>query len=217
MLMDKPFLFFDCWYTLFTADLAGDLVRITDVLGVAYTKHFLKTFERSLMVLPEPNVRPGIRRLLAELRLPVSSSRVSTIAEMLEAGFDRQRPYDDTLAGLEALRRSYRLGLITNSSQAAFVLLSQTYHLPDRFDVIVTSYDVGTIKPDSRMFHAAAAQAGVPADQAIMVGDSPGDDYQGALLSGFAGAVLLDRRGRYPHHAHRITELSQLSKALESL
>jgi HAD superfamily hydrolase (TIGR01549 family) len=215
--MTVPFLFFDCWYTLFTADLGEDLVRITDLLGVPYTKSFIKTFEAALMERPELDLRPGVRRLMTALGRSAGSSQMNTIVEILEAGFDRQRPYDDTLVALESLRRQYRIGLITNSSQGAFEELSRTYELPARFDVIVPSYEVGAIKPDKHIYEAALARAGVAADAAVMIGDSPGDDYQGSLSAGFAGAVLLDRRGRHHDHPHRILELAQLDNELKSL
>jgi len=45
---------------------------------------------------------------------------------------------------------------------------------------------------------AVLAGVGAAADEAVMVGDSYGDDVTGALAAGLAGAVLLDRDRRSP-------------------
>ncbi|HEY6736725.1 MAG TPA: HAD family hydrolase [Candidatus Saccharimonadia bacterium] len=215
--MAVSILFFDCWYTLFTSDFVDDLRRIAGILGVPLTREFVKAYEQACMTQAELDVRPGVRRLMAALGCPADPQVAGLIVEIVEAGFDRQRPYDGTLAALGRLRSHYQLGLITNSSQAALARLAHTYELAARFDVLMPSYETGAIKPDPRIFQAALDRAGVPAAQAVMVGDSPEDDYRGARHAGFGGAVLLDRRGRHPGHPHRITELAQLDKALKSL
>ena len=49
--------------------------------------------------------------------------------------------------------------------------------------------------------------------EAVMVGDSYEDDIEGARALGIR-AILLDRDGRYPDEAERITDLFQLPAAL---
>lgn len=212
-----PFLFFDCWSTLFTADLAEDFSRITSLLDVPYNTASIKAFEAATMTRPELDLRPGVRQFMASLGRPADEAVLAAIIEILEAGFGRQRPYGDTLLALRKLRKTYRLGLVTNSSRAAFEHLAGAYELYARFDVVAPSYEVGAVKPDRRIYDYALAQAGVPAAHAVMIGDSPSDDYAGALQAKFGGAILLDRRQRHPGHAHRITELSGLERALMSL
>lgn len=213
----KPLvLFFDCWYTLFTADLADDLERIADLLGRPYNRAFVKHFEATFMLSPGLDLRTPATRLQEAVGAPDDPAVAATIADILEIGFDRQRPYDDTLEELARLRQHYRLGLVTNSSEAGLTALRHRFELDERFDYITASYEVGAIKPDPAIFRIALDAAGVSADQAVMIGDNPADDIDGAAAVGLA-AILLDRRGRFPQAKPRITELGQLDKALRSL
>lgn len=167
------------------------------------------------MIKPDHDIRPGATRLIEACGRPANSRLVDEICTIFRSGFDRQRAYPDTLTTLAELRQGYRLGLISNSSRAAFSHLNSLFGLAGQFDVIVPSYEVGAIKPDHRIFSQALKLAGVPPQRAIMVGDSPSDDYDGARQVGMA-AILLDRRKRHPDHPHRITELAQLEGAIAS-
>lgn len=203
-------IFFDCWYTLFTSDMADDLKRICDVLKVPFNRPFVKHFEHAFMTKPGLDQHVWARQLLKALGLPRSSRLTGTIVEIIESGFARQRPYDDALETLEQLRHKYRLGLISNTSQAAFEQLDQTFALSERFDYITTSFAVGAIKPDRAIFSAALELAQVPAEQAIMIGDNPLDDMAGAQAAGFGRTILLDRRNRFPSFLGRIDNLYQI-------
>ncbi len=203
-------IFFDCWYTLFTSDMADDLKRICEILNIPFNRPFVKHFEQAFMTKPGLDQRVWARQLLKALGLPRASRLTNSIVEIIESGFDRQRPYDDALETLEQLRHKYRLGLISNTSQAAFEHLDQTFALSERFDYITTSFAVGVIKPDQAIFSAALEQAQIPAGQAIMIGDNPLDDIEGAQAAGFGRTILLDRRNRFPSFPGRIDNLYQI-------
>lgn len=66
--------------------------------------------------------------------------------------------------------------------------------LTRRLDGVVVSALVGASKPAPEIFETALAAAGVAAHEALHVGDSPADDYEGALGAGLP-ALLLDRAG----------------------
>lgn len=213
--MNKPFIFFDCWFTLFTSDIVDDLTRMSALLGVPFNKQFAREFERSFMLKPGIDLRPSARRLQVAMGAPANPDVIADIVSILEAGLERQRPFPETLSVLAKLRETHGLGLITNSSETSLARLRATFALDGRFDVIVPSYEVGVIKPDPKIFRFALHKAGVSAADAMMVGDSPTDDFAGAQHAGMA-AVLIDRRDRYPGHPRRITSLDQLDKFLTS-
>ena len=100
--------------------------------------------------------------------------------------------YDDVPEALLTLHeRGLRLGLISNShrSLASF----QTHFALDRLmSVSVSSVEFGVMKPDPRIFQEALDRMHVPADQAVMVGDSLAHDVHGARQVGMRG-VWLDR------------------------
>jgi HAD superfamily hydrolase (TIGR01549 family) len=55
--------------------------------------------------------------------------------------------------------------------------------LTDRFETVVTSYEAGAHKPDSRIFDLAAER--LAADDYVMLGDDPEADVQGARAAGW--------------------------------
>jgi putative hydrolase of the HAD superfamily len=64
--------------------------------------------------------------------------------------------------------------------------------LGSRVDATIFSFEVGYRKPDPRIYHHALAAVGVPAADAIFVGDGGSDELNGARRVGM-GTVLVTR------------------------
>jgi len=56
--------------------------------------------------------------------------------------------------------------------------------LAELFDAVVLCSDVGAAKPAAGIFHHALEQLGVPASRAVVVGDDPALDFEGARAAG---------------------------------
>lgn len=148
-----------------------------------------------------PAFRPVVKRVMAQL----------------DESLERQHAFDDTNKGLKHLRASgYKLGLITNSWKQAFEHLDKKCDVRKHFDVVITSYEVGLMKPDPKIFQLALDGLGVAANEALMVGDSLPDDFKAARAAGL-NSVLIDRWDRYPKHQPRIETLDQLDAAIINL
>jgi HAD superfamily hydrolase (TIGR01549 family) len=95
----------------------------------------------------------------------------------------------------ETLRRlrasGYRLLIISNWDHS-LPGFCRALGLAEHFDTIVVSAEVGVEKPDRRIFHAACARLDLPVERVLHVGDSVGDDVDGARQAGLP-ALLLDR------------------------
>jgi len=95
----------------------------------------------------------------------------------------------DTLRTLQA--RGYRLGMITNrEDRARFEGHLDRLGLRGYFDVVLTAGEAGTSKPDPAIFRLALERAGVPAEQALYVGDNYWADVVGAQRAGLRAALL---------------------------
>lgn len=95
----------------------------------------------------------------------------------------------------ELMAKGYHLGMITNREDLGrFCAQIDEIGLRSYFDWLVAAGEVGVSKPDPAIFHLALKRAGVPADQALYVGDNYWADVIGAERAGLR-AVLLD-----PHH-----------------
>lgn len=103
--------------------------------------------------------------------------------------------YDDVEATLRDLAtRGLRLGLISNGHRSLTTFPSH-FALDGLISVAVSSLELGFMKPHPHIFRAALEMAGVPATEAVMVGDSYAHDVVGAEQVGMR-AVLLSRSGR---------------------
>ncbi len=119
--------------------------------------------------------------------------------------------YDDALPALAGLReRGLKLGLVSNGTRDldAFVR-----HHRLEVDAAVSSRIHGKIKPDPSIFLAALDRLEVESDEAVMVGDQPEDDVEGARSIGME-ALLLDRDDRFPERSDRLRSLAELPAAL---
>ncbi len=130
----------------------------------------------------------------------------------------RLRLYDDVLPVLARLRaRGIKLGLISNNDRDVEPICDELCLLP-HLSVALSSAIVGCEKPDQRIFAAALEAVGVPAHQAIHVGDQYHSDIVGAQGAGIT-PVLIDRSGLMstPPGCARIHNLWQLDELLCTL
>jgi putative hydrolase of the HAD superfamily len=135
----------------------------------------------------------------------------------LYAAFTDVRNYalfDDVPPTLDLLSRAgFRLGLVSNFESWLDDLL---VHLGIRelFDVRVISGVEGVEKPDPAIFELALERGGMRAEEAVYVGDVPALDVAPPRALGM-GAVLVDRRGRYPtFEGPRVIDLRDLAQHL---
>ncbi|WP_396925744.1 HAD family hydrolase [Mycolicibacterium sp.] len=83
-------------------------------------------------------------------------------------------PYPDATEVLRSLRaRGLRTGIVSN---IAFDIRPAFRAAGADADEFVLSFEVGAVKPDPRIFELALQRLGVPAADAVMVGDSEEND-----------------------------------------
>jgi HAD superfamily hydrolase (TIGR01549 family) len=86
----------------------------------------------------------------------------------------------------------------------------------DRYvDVLVTSEEAGVSKPDPAIFQLALERAQVAADEAVMLGDSWGNDIEGARAAGIR-AIWFNRSGE-PSPDPDVPAIDSLEPAVEVL
>jgi HAD superfamily hydrolase (TIGR01662 family) len=101
--------------------------------------------------------------------------------------------YEDVLPVLYELREhGLKIGLVSNTSRDLDAFVAH-FKLP--VDAWIASGKHGKVKPDPTIFRAVLEALEVEPAAAVMVGDSPEDDVQGARALGMQ-AYLVDRDGR---------------------
>jgi putative hydrolase of the HAD superfamily len=119
--------------------------------------------------------------------------------------------YDDVVATLEDLsRRGFALGIVSNWDSYLPKLL-EALDLAKFFRVVAVSAIEETGKPDAEIFHRACRRLGVDPREALHVGDSVAEDFDGARAAGLS-ALLLDRDDRHPEIADRIRTLAHVAE-----
>lgn len=89
------------------------------------------------------------------------------------------------------LRPRLRTGILSNSFVGAREREQALYGFEDMCDVIVYSHEVGWLKPDPRIYHAACELLGCPAQDIVLLDDLPAN-IEGALAVGMHGVLFTD-------------------------
>jgi putative hydrolase of the HAD superfamily len=106
----------------------------------------------------------------------------------------RFHAYPDSAPALRELRsRGIRTVVVSNWDWSLHERLLET-GLAELVDGAVASAEIGSAKPDGRIFAAALALAGTRADETWHVGDTPEADVEGARAAGIH-PVLIARAG----------------------
>jgi FMN phosphatase YigB (HAD superfamily) len=157
---------------------------------------------------------------------------VEPTSEMVRDVLDRcvaatvQRPLDpapgihETLADLAP---QLRLGVVSNTSGfspgVAMREHLEQHGLLSFFEFLGFSDEMGVAKPRAEAFRTVLDELGVAAEAAAHVGDTPGDDIDGALAAGYRHAVLYGSPAETPARRRPtavITDHRELPRALES-
>ena len=102
------------------------------------------------------------------------------------------RVFPEVPGVLAALRgRGLRLAVVSNFDSRLPPLL-EALGIAPFFDAVVCSGAVGAAKPDGAIFAHALTALGVEAHEALHIGDSRVNDYDGARAAGIE-ALLVDR------------------------
>ncbi|KVG55722.1 MULTISPECIES: HAD family hydrolase [Burkholderia cepacia complex] len=129
----------------------------------------------------------------AARELNVQGVDLAKLEEDLETELASVELYPEAIKVLEALRADgLRIGIVSNLAAPYAEPLLRL--LPFAPDAHAWSFEVGHLKPDPRIFSWICDRLDVAASEALMVGDTFADDYEGALACGL-NALQLDRRG----------------------
>jgi putative hydrolase of the HAD superfamily len=155
------------------------------------------------------------RRLLKELGVEDEG-----LARRLFEVFSSSASYklfDDVLPTLSEIEGAgYRMGLISNFERWLEEMLVEL-EVGHHFDPAIISGIEGVEKPDPAIYELALKKAGVEAQNAVHVGDSPDMDVRPAASLGIRG-ILIDRSGRYMQSEQmRVTSLEEIPPLLGNL
>lgn len=205
---------FDCYGTLI--DWESGILRVLRPLladhGKSVADHLLLELYSEL----EPAIQAGeyrpYRFVLEEVVRGVGQHFGFSVsineARSLAASLKNWTPFPDTVAALRALKRKYRLGIISNTDDDLFAETAK--HLSVPFDWVITAEQARAYKPARAVFETALSKIGLPPGRIIHAAQSVYHDVIPGKQLGMA-TVLVSRRG--PGAAKRATAKPDLEVA----
>jgi HAD superfamily hydrolase (TIGR01509 family) len=158
------------------------------------------------------------RRLLALAKTPGEPDSLDRAASVIlrehRASNAWRRIGIGVRESLERLRDAgFKLAVVSNSEGTIEQMLVEI-GLRDLLSAVVDSSVIGFTKPDPRLFAVALEQLGVAPGEALMIGDSPSADVDGAHAAGIR-AALIDPYDFYPwSRAPRFPDVAAVTDAL---
>ncbi len=109
--------------------------------------------------------------------------------------FGYLKPYPGVVPALIELKKSFKLGVVSNGiaiKQWEKLIGLGLHHF---FDTVVTSEEAGVEKPSEEIFFLAAEKLGLEPEECLMIGDRVKVDIAGAKSAGMK--TLWFRKGKY--------------------
>ena len=152
---------FDCYGTLI--DWENGILGHLQPLLHAYYVNTIDEFLLRLFSEVEPAAQTdgrSYREVLGEVMQQISKRLAFTpnneILDGLANSMKNWQPFDDTKPVLEALKRKFKLGIISNVDNDLFAHSQALMGV--QFDHVTTAQDVGVYKPNTKMFEHALAE-----------------------------------------------------------
>lgn len=158
--------------------------RATKVLGIPTPELGCEEVV-ALVVNGHPDERPD--NLMQGLGLARDHALTAHVRDAYgQHTLDLLRPMPGAAEVLAEIASRYAVAVITNGEDTLQREKLRVCGLAGLTPVVLTSGGVGIRKPDPRIFAMACEAAGVGAEYAVHVGDSPESDIAGAKGAGFA-------------------------------
>jgi putative hydrolase of the HAD superfamily len=158
-----------------------------------YRAHCLEAGNRASLA----DLRRRCARVLRDALGPSAADLPLDAVEIALLGALRFEPFPDVLPALRRLRAAgVRLVVVSNWDVSLHDRLAET-GIDALVQGAIASAQLGVAKPAPGIFAHALTLAGVPADSALHVGDSPAEDVDGARAAGIE-PLLLVRAGDPP-------------------
>ena len=137
------------------------------------------------------SINGGFEEIVAHFGKQIPSQLLLELNTDLKFELQRINLYEDTIFTLQKLSASrFKLALCSN---CALPYGKIAYSLLPQFDVYAWSYEVGTVKPDPKIYQYFMEQLNCQADEVLFIGDTYYADVEGPLSCGMH-AKLINRK-----------------------
>ena len=188
---------FDCYGTLIDWE-KGILTAIIPVLK----KHDIEADNKQILELYakfESKAEKGryikykdvLRKVMKEISKKFGFTPSAKESECLVNSLNNWKPFPDTVAALQKLKKKFRLAIISNIDND--LLAFSTRHLKVKFDYMITAEQVKSYKPSLNNFRVAIKRTGLSSKEILHVAQSIYHDIIPAKKVGLSN-VWVNRR-----------------------
>ncbi len=180
-------------YNKVLGDMAALLNAPADGFAELWRGYFTQRIDGT-----HPTHEDSIRIICRDLGVAVTEEQVQRAADIrLDYTILALRPRPETIPVLTSLRElDLKVGLISDCSPEAPKAWPGTA-FPPYFDVTIFSCEVGTKKPDPRIYQMAADALKVNPGECLYVGDGGSGELTGAQETGMFPVLLRDPAEEY--------------------
>lgn len=201
-------------------DLQGTLIengifpsptkQVRFILGIRKDFHeYVPLFETTLMTTPHTSLADGFKSVAESFDVKITSELTERLIGMWNKNKLLSRPFQETLAVLDELKKDYILVLAANIDCFTKDMITK-FNLQEYFNHVYLSCDVGMLKTNPEFFKNIIKDLEINPEDVVMIGDSIDSDMIPASKAGLR-TVLLDRMNRqdYPQKIHSLSDLKE--------
>ncbi len=182
---------FDCYGTLVDWETG-----ISGAVADALAPHDIRISGSEILALfaeVEPQIQQGgryleyrrvLRRVMAMIGIKLGVQFSESQMNCLVNTIGTWPVFSDTIDSLRAMKRDYKLAIISNVDDDLFAPTADALGVP--LDLVVTAQQCGSYKPDHRNFRIALDRMGIQKDRWLHIGESLYHDIVPANQLGIA-------------------------------
>jgi HAD superfamily hydrolase (TIGR01549 family) len=170
---------------------------------------YVPLFETTLMTTPHTSLADGFKSVAEAFNSKITPELTERLIGMWNKNKLLSRPFQETIAVLEELKKDYVLVLVANIDCFTKDMITK-FNLQDYFNHVYLSCDVGMLKTNPEFFKNIIKDLEIAHEDAVMIGDSIDSDMIPASKAGLR-TILLDRMNRqdYPQKIHSLSDLKE--------
>ncbi|MBR9705424.1 HAD-IIIA family hydrolase [Candidatus Pacearchaeota archaeon] len=165
---------FDLWHTLaYRKTKLSSLNIIAKKFNLNFLwRHYVDIFEESTQTKKYKTKREAYSNFLKNLHLPVTNKNVDYVIKLRTDLEAKSALYPHVIPMLRKLKKQgIKIGLLTNSTCFAINVIREKTRLLNYIDILLPSYECGSIKPKPKGFKLMLKKGKVKPSESVMIGD----------------------------------------------
>ncbi len=160
---------FDLWETLATKNV-GISKTLMQHFNIEKTSDFIIKYESSIQLDAWKTENEMSSNFLKSFNLPITKQNLEFVVSTLRAGIEKAALYDGVRELLIELKRSYKLGILSNTTIFESQILKKL-NIDKLFDAQVYSWQIKSLKPSKTNFDKVCFCLNVTPSECIFVDD----------------------------------------------